>query len=198
MRRELCKDNGLRRESEGADTPGSADAKWRSFAQAGLPAILFLAIFAAAIYAVEWLGRSGPLDSYTMRIAAAGAAILRVFRVDAQAQGTRLVISQGGGVTVGWQCSGLSLAVPVAAFFLAFPAPWRRRLLAATIAFVAVQVVNVFRVTALALIAERAREYLVLSHDTLWNAFVIAVVLLVWIAWSGRRQSEESGLDQAS
>ncbi len=174
-------------------TAGSeSDAAWRVYAEAALPALVFLVLFGVSLYVVEWLGRTGPLDGYTARVAASAAAVLRLFQVEAHAQGSQVLLGQGTGVEVGWQCCGLSLAVPVAAFFLAFPAPLGKRLAAALIGFVAVQAVNVLRVAALVVISSRAREYLVLSHDTFWNAFVITVVLLVWVLWSGRLGNESA------
>jgi len=175
-----------------AEVPESGGSTWRTYAQAALPALLFLVLFGISLYVVEWLGRTGPLESYSMRVAASAAVVLRLLQMDAQAEGARVLIGQGTGVQVGWQCCGLSLAVPVAAFFLAFPAPALKRIVAALTAFTVVQAINVLRVAALVVISHRARDYLVLSHDTLWNAFVIAGVLLVWLFWSGRAEDEPS------
>jgi exosortase/archaeosortase family protein len=174
-------------------TAGSeSDAAWRVYAEAAVPALVFLVLFGVSLYVVEWLGRTGPLDGYTEGVATAAVTVLRMFGIDARAQGAQVLVGSGAGVQVGWQCCGLSLAVPVAAFFLAFPAPLGKRLAAAMIGFVAVQAVNVLRVAALVVISDRARQYLVLSHDTFWNAFVITVVLLVWILWSGRLSDESA------
>ncbi len=158
------------------------------------PVAVFATLLVVSVVGLQRLGQAGMLDGYTARVADAAVLLLRMVRIDAGTTGPRILIDNAAGVDVRWPCSGLTLAAPVVAFLLAFPGPPRRRLLGATVAFLGIQAANVARVAVLAYLSRRAPQYLALSHDTVWNALVVAAVLVLWIIWSARA---EPSLDTA-
>ncbi len=162
--------------------------KTRKVLSALLPPALFLVLFWIGISTLEWYGKAGALNGYAAAVATLGAGLVRFLGVEAAAQGMRVTVSGGGGLLVNWPCSGLQLAAPIVAFFLAFPAPPLHRLLGTLAGFLVVQAVNVLRVGALIIMSCRAPAYLPLAHDTLWNALMIALVVIGWVVWTQRQK----------
>jgi exosortase/archaeosortase family protein len=69
---------------------------------------------------------------------------------------------------------------------LAFPAPWRSRLLGVAIGMVAIQLVNLVRVVALFLTGVHFPGFFDSSHTVVWQTVVILAAVLLWIFWAQR------------
>ena len=69
---------------------------------------------------------------------------------------------------------------------LAFPAPWRARLVGLAVGAVAIQAVNLVRVVALYLTGAYFPAWFDASHTVVWQTVVILFSVLLWILWANR------------
>ena len=83
-------------------------------------------------------------------------------------------------------CNGVEAMLIFLAAVLAFPAPWKARLLGLAIGAVAIQAVNLVRVVALYLTGAYFPSLFDASHTVVWQTIVILFSVLLWILWANR------------
>ena len=83
-------------------------------------------------------------------------------------------------------CNGVETVVIFAAAVLAFPAPWRSRLIGLVLGVVAIQAINLVRVVALFLTGVYLPKFFDSSHTVIWQSVVILCGVLLWIFWASR------------
>jgi exosortase/archaeosortase family protein len=112
-----------------------------------------------------------------------GLGALRGF--DVQRMGT--IMSSGSfEVDVAPACSGaVPTSIYLAAVF-AYPTSWRARWLGTAIGIGVIQVVNVFRVSALFLIGLYFHEIFHETHVYVAQALVVCVAVALWLYWATR------------
>ena len=109
---------------------------------------------------------------------------LRLVGYDAANNGTLLRLNGGGAVRVLRGCDGLQPMGFYLLAVLAFPAPWKRRLLGALAGLLLFPVLNVLRISNLAVLKRDYDEYFEVAHVTVWPAVFIFVALLLWMGWA--------------
>jgi len=121
---------------------------------------------------------------WTEGLASLSAALVTVF--DAQVIAASRVLQStrnGFAVSIEAGCNGVEAALILIAAMLAFPAPWRHRLLGIAAGLIAVQSLNVVRVLSLFYLGQwnaRAFEW---AHLYLWQVLIMLDVLIVWLIW---------------
>lgn len=91
--------------------------------------------------------------------------------------------TNGFAVSIEAGCNGIEAAIILVAAMLAFPAPWKLRVLGIGAGVLAVQALNVVRVVSLFYLGQwnmRAFEW---AHLYLWQALIMLDVLIVWMIW---------------
>jgi exosortase family protein XrtF len=88
------------------------------------------------------------------------------------------------GVWVGDSCNGLTLFALFAGFVFAFPGPVIKKLWFIPAGLVAIHLLNVLRVTALALIQYYAPQYLEFNHTYTFTIIVYGFVFALWYLWA--------------
>ena len=86
-------------------------------------------------------------------------------------------------------CNGIEALIILVSAMLAFPAPWKFRLLGIGAGFVAVQGVNLVRIISLFYLGQWNRLWFEWFHLYLWQALIVLdalVVFLVWLRWLPR------------
>src|SRR4029453_9383364 len=86
-------------------------------------------------------------------------------------------------------------AIVLIAAMLAFPAPWRYRVLGIAIGIAAVQILNIVRVISLFYIGQWDFSVFEWAHQYVWQALIMLDVLVVWLIWVRRVPPE--GTDTA-
>jgi exosortase H (IPTLxxWG-CTERM-specific) len=66
---------------------------------------------------------------------------------------------------------------------LAFPAPWKHRLIGILVGLFAVQVLNIVRVISLFYLGQWNMNAFEWAHLYLWQALIMFDVLIVWLIW---------------
>lgn len=127
----------------------------------------------------------GFVEPFTGGVAAASAVALDLLGQDIEKSGT-ILRSPRFAVNIRNGCNGLETMVIFLAAVLAFPAPWKARLLGLLIGSVAIQAVNLVRVVALFFTGAYFPDFFDSSHTVVWQTIVIAFGVFLWIFWADR------------
>ena len=91
--------------------------------------------------------------------------------------------TNGFAVSVEAGCNGIEAAIVLVAAMLAFPAPWKHRVIGILAGLSAVQVLNIVRVISLFYIGQWNMKVFEWAHLYLWQALIMLDVLIVWLVW---------------
>jgi exosortase H (IPTLxxWG-CTERM-specific) len=125
------------------------------------------------------------VQPFTRGIAVVSGAVLNLFGADVRVAGTML-LSPCFSVNINNGCNGLEATLFLVAAVLAFPAPPKARLLAATTGVALIQSVNLIRVLSLYLIGCHRREWFETFHLAIWQTIIFAVAILYFAHWTRR------------
>lgn len=151
--------------------------------------IRFFILFLVLLLVLMGLELTRPVQSalvmpWTELLAGLCANIVQAFDRDVLAHGNVLQShSNGFAVAIQPGCNGVEACLILVAGMLAFPAPWRLRLLGLVVGIFAVQVVNVLRVISLFYLGQWNFAWFEFAHLYLWQALIMLDVLVVWLLW---------------
>jgi len=91
--------------------------------------------------------------------------------------------TNGFAVSIEAGCNGVEATIVLLAAMLAFPAPWKNKLVGLAAGVVAVQGLNVIRVISLFYLGQWDREVFEWAHLYVWQALIMLDVLIVWLVW---------------
>jgi exosortase H (IPTLxxWG-CTERM-specific) len=91
--------------------------------------------------------------------------------------------TNGFAVSIEAGCNGVEATIVLLAAILAFPAPWKNKLVGLAAGIVAVQGLNVVRVISLFYIGQWDRQWFEWAHLYVWQALIMLDVLIVWLVW---------------
>lgn len=153
---------------------------------------LFLARFVGLLVVFYFVVAWRPVNDavvvpFTAGVARVSAGALRLIGEDASVSGTEIRSSRFA-VNIENGCNGVETALLFGAAVLAFPAPWRRRLLGLLAGFVAIQAINLVRVVSLFWIGAHRPALFSSSHTVLWQSIVVLCGVLLFLAWATREQ----------
>jgi len=121
---------------------------------------------------------------WTDTLAAVSAWIVKIFDPGVMADGKLLQSgSNGFAVSIEAGCNGVEATIVLVAAILAFPAPWKRKLLGLSIGIAAVQGLNIIRVISLFYLGQWSLDAFDFAHQYLWQALIMLDVLIVWLLW---------------
>jgi exosortase H (IPTLxxWG-CTERM-specific) len=152
--------------------------------------LTFLIVFAVLLGAsftlvsLNWVN-DHVIEPFTAGIARVSGATLDLLGQDVQMQGT-IIRGSRFAVNIRNGCNGVEAMLIFLAAVLAFPAPWKARLLGLAVGGVAIQAVNLVRVVALYLTGVWFPTWFDASHTVIWQTLVILFSVLLWILWANR------------
>ena len=121
---------------------------------------------------------------WTDTLAAISAGLVKVFDPSVIAEGNVLQSARNGfAVAIEAGCNGVEASIVLVAAMLAFPAPWKRKLLGLAIGIVAVQGLNIVRVISLFYLGQWSFDLFEFAHQYVWQALIMLDVLVVWLLW---------------
>ena len=113
-----------------------------------------------------------------------GTTRVKLFDPQVIAQGKVLrSVRNGFAVSIEAGCNGVEASIVLVAAMLAFPAPWRRKLIGLAIGVIAVQGLNVVRVISLFYLGQWSFGAFEFAHLYVWQALIMLDVLIVWLLW---------------
>ena len=152
--------------------------------------VVFLAVFLALLGGGFALLAYQPVNDrvvepFTGLVARASGGALRLLGQPVQMEGT-VIRGPSFAVNIRNGCNGIETLVIFWSAVLAFPAPWRSRLLGLLVGSAAIQAVNLVRVVALYLTGAYAPAWFDRSHTVVWQTIVILCGVLLWVFWATR------------
>jgi exosortase H (IPTLxxWG-CTERM-specific) len=149
----------------------------------------FIAVFvgvAVGLFVVYWVIEVSHLfQGVNVLNAILSGVLLEGVGVDNARSGAVLTFRRGGMEVIS-ECSGVYVAILFSAGVLAFPAPWRARLLGLAVGLPIIFVINVLRLATLGAIIAHKQAWLPLFHEYLWQVFFILVVAALYLVWIER------------
>lgn len=91
-----------------------------------------------------------------------------------------------GGLWIGDPCNGLTLFALFVGFVIAYPGSWKHRLWFIPTGLLLIHVLNVLRISALAIILYEYQDFAVLdfNHTYTFTIIVYSFVLMLWYLWA--------------
>ncbi|HPS76706.1 MAG TPA: exosortase H [Thermoanaerobaculaceae bacterium] len=89
-------------------------------------------------------------------------------------------------------CNGLEAILIFVCGVLAFPSPWRRKLLGMAVGFVAIQLFNIVRIVALFYTGVFRPDWFGVSHVFVWQSLVVVFAAGLWVFWVQRYARPEA------
>jgi exosortase H (IPTLxxWG-CTERM-specific) len=121
---------------------------------------------------------------WTDTLATISADLVKVFDPGVIADGNVLQSAHNGfAVAIEAGCNGVEASIVLVAAILAFPAPWKRKLLGLAVGVVAVQGLNIVRVISLFYLGQWRLDVFEFAHLYVWQALIMLDVLIVWLLW---------------
>lgn len=92
-------------------------------------------------------------------------------------------MDNGFAVAIAPGCDGIEAVLILVAAVLAFPAPWKHRLVGIGIGFIAIQALNLVRIISLFYMGQWSQVAFDWFHLYLWQALIVLDALAVWLIW---------------
>ena len=149
----------------------------------------FAAVFASillALFAAELMQpiQQALVEPWTDLVARASAALLRALDRDVVVSGATIMsASSGFGIVIRAGCNGVEATLVLLAAMLAYPAPWRHRLLGFLAGALAVQALNFVRIASLFYLGRWNATAFEWAHLYVWQALIMLDALVVWLLW---------------
>lgn len=121
---------------------------------------------------------------FTGLLASLSAALITPFDSSVTAYGKVLQFTDSGfAVSIEAGCNGIEATIVLIAAVIAFPAPWKTRLAAITLGFLAVQTLNLARIISLFYLGNWNIDIFTWVHLYLWPALIMLDVLIVFLVY---------------
>ncbi len=142
-------------------------------------------------WAQQWL-----IEPWTGALASISTWIVTLFDGNVAAAGKVMRSTTNGfAVSIEAGCNGVEATLVLLAAMLAFPAPWRYKVLGLVVGVFAVQLLNILRVISLFYLGQWNYDVFEWAHLYVWQALIMLDVLVVWLIWVRRiPRTDESAL----
>jgi exosortase H (IPTLxxWG-CTERM-specific) len=147
--------------------------------------ILFL-VYIAILFPLELVP---PVDQYvimpfTALIAKVSVGIVGLFDAHAIAVGNALQSTTTGfALLIVRGCNGVEAVIILVSAMLAFPAPWKNRLIGIALGFIAIQALNLVRIISLFYLGQWNQTWFDWFHLYLWQALIVLDALVAFLIW---------------
>src|SRR5688572_29453235 len=147
-------------------------------------AFLFLALL-LALFAFELTPPGQAIvQPWTNLVARASTAVIRAFDGEAHSVGKMVYSAKTGfAMTIEAGCNGVEAMLVLLAGILAYPAPWKSKVVGLAIGAVAIQALNLVRIVSLYYLGQWDMKWFEWAHLYAWQALIMLDALLVWMLW---------------
>lgn len=91
--------------------------------------------------------------------------------------------ANGFAVSIEAGCNGVEATIVLIAAMLAFPAPWKHKIIGLIAGIIAVQGLNIVRIISLFYLGQWNYSVFEWAHLYVWQALIMLDVLIVWLLW---------------
>ena len=118
-------------------------------------------------------------------IAKLASLLLRLFNIDAQAQGS--VIHSGSfAAMVDTNCTGLFVIFIYLSALVAYPSGMREKAFGVALGCAALFTLNLLRVATLVIVGSARPDMLNVAHYLIWQSLMIVAAICLWLFWAER------------
>ena len=148
--------------------------------------IVLFFVYIAILFPLELVP---PVDQhvilpFTAAIAKVSVGIVSLFDAHAVAYGKVLQSTANGfAISIERGCNGVEAVIILVSAMLAFPAPWKSRLIGIAVGFVAIQALNLVRIISLFYLGQWSETWFQWFHLYLWQALIILDALVAFLIW---------------
>ncbi|MEM9553466.1 MAG: exosortase H [Acidobacteriota bacterium] len=169
-----------------SDEPGADAGFFQTYRQEIGFIAIFVVILAGGFTLISWTPvNDHVIEPFTGGIAHASGIALNLIGQGIDKNGT-VLRNERFAVNIRNGCNGVETMIIFLAAVLAFPAPWKARLVGLAFGILAIQAVNLLRVVALFLTGAYAPDFFDSSHTVVWQTIVILSGVLLWVFWANR------------
>ncbi|MDO3388102.1 exosortase H [Gilvimarinus sp. SDUM040013] len=144
----------------------------------------FLVMVALFVLELTPPGQKYVVEPLTSGLAQASAFFIQLFGRELAVQGIVMVDRLTGfAVQIAAGCNGIEAMILLVAAIVAFPAPWRYRLVGLVFGLVSVQALNLVRIVSLFYLGIWHKPSFEWAHLYIWQALIMLDTLLVWMLW---------------
>ncbi len=147
--------------------------------------IIFL-IIQAVLFTLELLQpvRVFFVIPFTEMIAHFSAWIVQLFDSNVISQGILLQDRKTGfAVSIESGCNGIEAALVLIAAILAYPAPWKHKLIGLVVGLLAIQLLNLVRIISLFYLGQWNQQVFEWAHLYVWQGLIMLDALIVFLIW---------------
>ena len=121
---------------------------------------------------------------FTGVLAEVSAFLIKLFDKDVISEGVVIQsMSTGFGVQIAPGCDGIEAVIILVSAIVAFPSPWKHKLVGMVIGFFAIQSLNLVRIISLFYLGQWDQVWFDWFHLYLWQALIVLDALAVWLIW---------------
>ncbi|HEX3896072.1 MAG TPA: exosortase H [Rudaea sp.] len=149
----------------------------------------FVAVFVVCLIVLFALELWQPVQDavimpFTSGVAHVSVWIMQLFDHNVVAHGNQIVdANTGGGIEIVAGCNGVEAVLILVSAILAFPAPWKNKLIGMALGFLAIQTLNLVRIISLYYLQRWSMTWFDWFHLYLWQALIILDALVFWLVW---------------
>ena len=152
----------------------------------------FLICYAVLFAILLWITATTRLvTDIEVATAVVASALMNLTGVVATRAGT-LINVPGRELSIGPDCTGISIAVLFVSLVAAYPAKVSSRIIGVLAGVITVIVANLLRLVAVAQISRAPDAVFYTAHDFLFQIGMVAVALVVWAYWLSFVRTRES------
>jgi exosortase H (IPTLxxWG-CTERM-specific) len=121
---------------------------------------------------------------FTELLARISAGLVTLFDAGVHAEGIILrSLDNGFAVSIEPGCNGIEASIVLIAAILAFPAPWKHKLIGLLAGLTAIQALNLARIISLFYLGQWNMAVFEWAHLYLWQALIMLDALVVFVVW---------------
>ena len=121
---------------------------------------------------------------FTEGVAAVSATLVELFDERVVSQGIVLRdLDSGFAVAIQAGCNGVEAIIVLVAAIVAFPSPWKHKILGILFGFFAIQAMNMARIISLFYLGQWNKTAFDWAHLYIWQALIMLDVLIVFLVW---------------
>ncbi|MCW3082638.1 MAG: hypothetical protein JWP12_4 [Bacteroidetes bacterium] len=97
-----------------------------------------------------------------------------------------------GGLWIGDNCNGIVLFAQFSGFIIAYPGNWKKKLIYIPTGIILIELMNVFRIVALAILDTHSRAWTEFNHTYTFTIIIYGFIFLMWMYWVNTQSVQSS------
>ena len=133
---------------------------------------------------ISTFGHTYVTEPFTGVLASVSAFLIKLWDKDVISYGVVIqdqVNGFAGGIAPG--CDGIEAGIILISAIIAFPSPWKHKIVGIVLGFFAIQSLNIVRIISLFYMGQWSQVMFDWFHLYLWQALIVLDALAVWLIW---------------